>query len=97
MNKIIDGKKIAQRLKDTLKIEIENIKEKFKLVPGLAVIQVGNVAASSVYVKAKTFYKNIINIPPVGLYILFFIFCYIGIYGNVTHYFYIRNKLIIYI
>ena len=54
MNKIIDGKKIAQRLKDTLKIEIENIKEKFELVPGLAVIQVGNVAASSVYVKAKT-------------------------------------------
>ena len=54
MNKIIDGKKIAQRLKDTLKIEIQNIKEKFKLVPGLAVIQVGNVAASSVYVKAKT-------------------------------------------
>jgi len=54
MTKIIDGKKIAQRLKDTLKIEIENIKEKFKLVPGLAVIQVGNVAASSVYVKAKT-------------------------------------------
>ena len=54
MNKIIDGKRIAQRLKDTLKIEIENIKEKFKLVPGLAVIQVGNVAASSVYVKAKT-------------------------------------------
>ena len=54
MNKIIDGKKIAQRFKDTLKIEIENIKEKFKLVPGLAVIQVGNVAASSVYVKAKT-------------------------------------------
>ena len=54
MNRIIDGKKIAQRLKDTLKIEIENIKEKFELVPGLAVIQVGNVAASSVYVKAKT-------------------------------------------
>ena len=54
MNKIIDGKKIAQRFKDTLKIEIENIKDKFKLVPGLAVIQVGNVAASSVYVKAKT-------------------------------------------
>ena len=54
MNKIIDGKKIAQRLKDTLKIEIGNIKEKFQLVTGLAVIQVGNVAASSVYVKAKT-------------------------------------------
>ena len=54
MNKIIDGKKLAQKLKDSLKIDIESIKNKFNLVPGLAVIQVGNVAASSVYVKAKT-------------------------------------------
>ena len=54
MPHILDGKKIAQKLKDQLKIEIENIKIKFKRVPGLAVIQVGNVAASSVYVKAKT-------------------------------------------
>jgi methylenetetrahydrofolate dehydrogenase (NADP+)/methenyltetrahydrofolate cyclohydrolase len=54
MPHILDGKKIAQNLKDQLKIEIENIKIKFKRVPGLAVIQVGNVAASSVYVKAKT-------------------------------------------
>jgi len=54
MNKIIDGKKLAQKLKDILKIDIESIKNKFNLVPGLAVIQVGNVAASSVYVKAKT-------------------------------------------
>jgi len=51
---ILDGKKIAQNLKDQLKIEIENIKKKFNRVPGLAVVQVGNVAASSVYVKAKT-------------------------------------------
>ena len=54
MNKIIDGKKLAQKLKNSLKIEIESIKNKFNLVPGLAVVQVGNVAASSVYVKAKT-------------------------------------------
>ena len=54
MPHILDGKKIAQKLKDQLKIEIENIKIKSKRVPGLAVIQVGNVAASSVYVKAKT-------------------------------------------
>ena len=54
MPHILDGKKIAQKLKDQLKIEIENIKIKFNRVPGLAVIQVGNVAASSVYVKAKT-------------------------------------------
>ena len=51
---ILDGKKIAQKLKDRLKIEIENIKIKSNRIPGLAVVQVGNVAASSVYVKAKT-------------------------------------------
>ena len=54
MPHILDGKKIAQNLKDRLKIEIQNIKIKYNLVPGLAVVQVGNVAASSVYVKAKT-------------------------------------------
>jgi len=54
MVRILDGKKIAQNLKDQLKIEIENIKIKSNRVPGLAVVQVGNVAASSVYVKAKT-------------------------------------------
>ena len=54
MTKIIDGKKISQKLKDNLKIEIEKIKNGFNRVPGLAVVQIGNVAASSVYVKAKT-------------------------------------------
>ena len=54
MTKIIDGKKISQKLKDNLKIEIEEIKNSFNRVPGLAVVQVGNFAASSVYVKAKT-------------------------------------------
>ena len=54
MAQIIDGKKVSQKLKDELKIDIEKIKSKFNRVPGLAVIQVGNVAASSVYVKAKT-------------------------------------------
>ena len=54
MPHILDGKKIAQNLKDQLKIEIKSIKIKSNRVPGLAVIQVGDVAASSVYVKAKT-------------------------------------------
>ena len=54
MSQILDGKKVAQKLKDRLKIEIESLKSKFNRVPGLAVVQVGNVAASSVYVKAKT-------------------------------------------
>ena len=54
MTRIINGKEIAQNLRKSLKIEISELKNKYKLVPGLAVVQVGNVAASSVYVKAKT-------------------------------------------
>ena len=54
MPHILDGKKVAQKLKDNLKTKIENIKLKFNRVPGLAVVQIGSVAASSVYVKAKT-------------------------------------------
>ncbi len=54
MSKIIDGKIIAQNLRANLKEEISYLKNKYKKVPGLAVVQVGNVAASSVYVKAKT-------------------------------------------
>ena len=54
MTKIINGREIAQDLRNSLKQEITKLKDKYNLVPGLAVIQVGNVAASSVYVKAKT-------------------------------------------
>ena len=60
MAKIIDGKKIAQNLRDDLKEEIIKLKSIHNKIPGLAVIQVGNVAASSVYVKAKT--KNAIEV-----------------------------------
>ncbi len=54
MSKIIDGKLIAQNLREDLKSEISSLKNAHNKVPGLAVVQVGNVAASSVYVKAKT-------------------------------------------
>ncbi|SVD65108.1 uncharacterized protein METZ01_LOCUS417962, partial [marine metagenome] len=54
MTHIIDGKKIAQHLRDDLKKEIIELQNKHGNVPGLAVVQVGNVPASSVYVKAKT-------------------------------------------
>ena len=54
MTKIIDGKILSQELRNKLKLEIESLKTKTGKVPGLAVVQVGNVAASSVYVKAKT-------------------------------------------
>tara|TARA_A100001011_G_scaffold400637_1_gene517038 strand:- start:7214 stop:8101 length:888 start_codon:yes stop_codon:yes gene_type:complete len=54
MSKIIDGKMIAQNLRANLKKEILVLKENYNKCPGLAVVQVGDVAASSVYVKAKT-------------------------------------------
>ncbi len=54
MLEIIDGKLIAQNLRQSLKNEIIELKKNYNRVPGLAVVQVGNVAASSVYVKAKT-------------------------------------------
>lgn len=52
--KLISGKEIAKNLRDDLKKEIHNLKSSIGKIPGLAVVQVGNVAASSVYVKAKT-------------------------------------------
>ena len=54
MTKLINGKEIAQNLRNELKKEIDNLRTKTGKVPGLAVVQVGSVAASSVYVKAKT-------------------------------------------
>ena len=54
MAHIIDGKEISQNLRDKLKKEISELKNIYNAVPGLAVVQVGNVEASSVYVKAKT-------------------------------------------
>ena len=54
MTTLINGKEIAQNLRNELKREIDDLKIKTGKVPGLAVVQVGNVAASSVYVKAKT-------------------------------------------
>tara|TARA_Y100001970_G_scaffold139134_1_gene171136 strand:+ start:6936 stop:7820 length:885 start_codon:yes stop_codon:yes gene_type:complete len=54
MTTLINGKEIAQDLRNNLKLEIDNLRSATGKVPGLAVVQVGNVAASSVYVKAKT-------------------------------------------
>ncbi len=54
MKILIDGKQIAKDLRESLKDEIDLLKKKYNKVPGLAVVQIGNIAASSVYVKAKT-------------------------------------------
>ena len=62
MTNIINGKKIAEDLRNNLKNEILKLKNEFGSVPGLAVVQVGNVSASSVYVKAKTKSANEVGI-----------------------------------
>ena len=52
MAQLIDGKLISTQIKDELKAEVAALKEK-GIVPCLAVIQVGNDPASSVYVNNK--------------------------------------------
>lgn len=52
MPKLIDGKKIALEIKNELKIKVEQLKKEGKDIC-LAVIQVGNDAASTVYVNGK--------------------------------------------
>ncbi len=54
MSKVINGKELAKELRNKLKNEIIELRNTHGVVPGLAVVQVGDVAASSVYVKAKT-------------------------------------------
>lgn len=52
MAKILDGKAVSQRIKEGLKKEVEELKAK-GIVPGLAVIIVGDDPASRIYVNSK--------------------------------------------
>jgi methylenetetrahydrofolate dehydrogenase (NADP+)/methenyltetrahydrofolate cyclohydrolase len=52
MTKILDGKKIAEEIKNELRNEVLALKE-IGIVPGLAVILVGEDSASQIYVKNK--------------------------------------------
>ena len=51
--KIIDGKKIAQNIKENIKKEVENLKKTKNITPTIAVILVGDNPASKIYVGAK--------------------------------------------
>jgi methylenetetrahydrofolate dehydrogenase (NADP+)/methenyltetrahydrofolate cyclohydrolase len=53
MAEIIDGKKIAEDIKREVKEETQRLKETKGIVPGLAVILVGDNPASQSYVKSK--------------------------------------------
>ena len=50
---LIDGKKVAAELKEKLKQEVSELKNKYKQVPGLTVILIGDLAPSQIYVKNK--------------------------------------------
>lgn len=52
MTQLINGKQISKEIKDELKAEVEKLKDEGKQIC-LAVIQVGNDPASSVYVRNK--------------------------------------------
>ncbi len=58
---IIDGKKIAKHLREQLKKEIEQLPVT-NIKPGLAVILIGDDAASQIYVKNKEKFANEIGI-----------------------------------
>ena len=50
---LIDGKKIAQDIRNELKTDIQKLKDEGKNVPGLVAILVGDDPASKIYVKSK--------------------------------------------
>ena len=59
---IIDGKKIAETLRQKLKKEITEIKSSFKSVPGLTVILIGEDPPSKIYVRNKEKFSKEIGI-----------------------------------
>ncbi|HHJ7214313.1 TPA: bifunctional methylenetetrahydrofolate dehydrogenase/methenyltetrahydrofolate cyclohydrolase, partial [Streptococcus pyogenes] len=50
---LIDGKALAQKMQQELAAKVNNLKQKKGIVPGLAVILVGDDPASQVYVRNK--------------------------------------------
>lgn len=50
---VINGTNLAESLKITLTKKIQNLKEKYHITPGLAIIQIGENLASSLYISKK--------------------------------------------
>lgn len=49
----LDGKELAKKIKDEIKLEVAELKEKLGRVPGLAIVLVGDNSASKIYVNSK--------------------------------------------
>ncbi len=50
---ILDGKALSEKIKEEVKVEVAQLVEEKQITPGLAVILVGNDAASATYVASK--------------------------------------------
>ncbi len=50
---LIDGKALAQKVQDSVATEVEQLKQEKNIVPGLAVLLIGDDPASHAYVKMK--------------------------------------------
>ena len=50
---LIDGKKAAAELRNELKQEVSELRSKYKKVPGLTVILIGDFTPSQIYVRNK--------------------------------------------
>ena len=50
---LLEGKTIANQIKENLRAEIESLKQKTKLSPRLVSVQVGDNSASAVYIKSQ--------------------------------------------
>lgn len=50
---LIDGKKVAEDIKEELRLEVDELKKAGKKVPGLVTILVGDDPASGIYVRSK--------------------------------------------
>lgn len=67
--KLIDGKAIATEIRENLKLDVNRLKSE-NIIPGLAVILVGNDSASDTYVRMKAkacekigMYSEVIRLP----------------------------------
>ena len=58
MTHIINGKEIANNIRNQLKEDIAQLKNKYGSIPGLAVVQVGNNPASSGPINLLNCHRN---------------------------------------
>ena len=51
--KIVDGRKIAEKIRKNVSIEVQNLKSKYKVIPNIVTIKIGNNPESNLYLKLR--------------------------------------------